>query len=155
MAVQDCDPAHPLTCFDRAWSTLHPPPTAIRACNVAGPAMAAALCNWAERNWGTTVRYARPQRRFGGMVNGYRDYRRLGIDRWLAMLAAWQHSDGKAALCVIDIGTATTVDVVDPQGPPSGRADPAGADRHTRRPVAAVAPAARPRAPGHSGRAGA
>ena len=116
MAVQDCDPAHPLTCFDRAWSTLHPPPTAIRACNVAGPAMAAALCNWAERNWGTTVRYARPQRRFGGMVNGYRDYRRLGIDRWLAMLAAWQHSDGKAALCVIDIGTATTVDVVDPQG---------------------------------------
>ncbi len=116
MAVQACDPTHPAACFDRAWSALHPPPSAIHACNVAGPAMADALCNWVKRNWGTPVHYARSQRRFGGIVNGYRDYRRLGIDRWLAMLAAWQHSGGRTALCVIDIGTATTVDVVDPHG---------------------------------------
>jgi type III pantothenate kinase len=39
----------------------------------------------------------------------YRDPARLGVDRWLAMIGARQHSDGD--LLVVDAGTALTLDV--------------------------------------------
>ena len=45
-----------------------------------------------------------------GVRNGYEDYERLGLDRWLAVVAAHQLSR-KAAL-VIDLGTAVTSDFV-------------------------------------------
>lgn len=45
-----------------------------------------------------------------GLKNSYRDHHRLGIDRWLALLAAWKDARGPAV--VIDIGTAVTVDLV-------------------------------------------
>ncbi len=41
-------------------------------------------------------------------------YAGLGSDRWLAMQWPWQQTG--SALCVIDCGTALTVDVVDDQG---------------------------------------
>jgi type III pantothenate kinase len=46
--------------------------------------------------------------------NGYRDYRRLGLDRWLAILGGYELA-GKACL-VLDLGTAITADLVDPDG---------------------------------------
>lgn len=49
-----------------------------------------------------------------GLTNSYQDFRRLGVDRWLALLAAWHDNKGPAV--VIDIGTAMTVDLVDHQG---------------------------------------
>ena len=50
-----------------------------------------------------------------GVRNGYREPWRLGVDRWIAAIGAW-HEAGQQAVCVIDIGTATTVDVVDARG---------------------------------------
>lgn len=47
----------------------------------------------------------------GGVVNGYSDPARLGVDRWLAILAAYSRAGGDACL-VIDAGTAVTVDLV-------------------------------------------
>lgn len=41
-------------------------------------------------------------------------YAGLGSDRWLAMQWPWQQTG--SALCVIDCGTALTVDVIDDQG---------------------------------------
>lgn len=41
-------------------------------------------------------------------------YSGLGSDRWLALQAAWTRS--REAVCVIDCGTALTVDVVDDDG---------------------------------------
>lgn len=49
-----------------------------------------------------------------GVSNGYREAGRLGLDRWLAMLAAY-HLAGKACL-VIDLGTAITADFIDACG---------------------------------------
>ena len=46
----------------------------------------------------------------GGVVNGYRDPQRLGLDRWLAVVAAYNLCKG--ACLVIDLGTAITVDLV-------------------------------------------
>lgn len=50
----------------------------------------------------------------GGVRNGYSEYQRLGLDRWLAILAAYQLA-GKACL-VLDLGTAVTSDFVTSDG---------------------------------------
>ncbi|GFM84380.1 hypothetical protein PSCICN_50720 [Pseudomonas cichorii] len=47
-------------------------------------------------------------------MNGYDDYERLGLDRWLAFVGAY-HIVRKACL-VIDLGTAVTSDFVDSGG---------------------------------------
>jgi type III pantothenate kinase len=49
------------------------------------------------------------------LVNGYRDPRQLGADRWHAMIAARQSFPGQP-LVVVCAGTATTVDSVDAAG---------------------------------------
>lgn len=46
----------------------------------------------------------------GGVTNGYRDFRRLGLDRWLAVVAAYQLC--RKPCVVIDLGTAVTIDLV-------------------------------------------
>lgn len=53
-----------------------------------------------------------------GLRNAYTTPERLGVDRWLAMLGARQLNPG--ALCVIDAGTALTLDVVDASGQHQG-----------------------------------
>ncbi|WP_421683537.1 type III pantothenate kinase [Stutzerimonas urumqiensis] len=55
-----------------------------------------------------------PSAALRGVVNGYDDYSRLGLDRWLALVAAFNRC--RAACLVIDIGTAVTVDYVDTSG---------------------------------------
>jgi type III pantothenate kinase len=45
-----------------------------------------------------------------GMSTRYQRPDTLGVDRWLASLAAWRMSSG--SVCVVDAGTALTVDVV-------------------------------------------
>lgn len=52
--------------------------------------------------------------RCAGVRNGYREYARLGLDRWLAILGGY-HLAGKACL-VIDLGTAVTADLVSVDG---------------------------------------
>lgn len=49
-----------------------------------------------------------------GIVAGYRDNRQLGVDRVLAMVAARDRCVGP--FCVVDAGTAVTVDCVDADG---------------------------------------
>lgn len=49
-----------------------------------------------------------------GLTNGYEQPHRLGVDRWCALLGAWQQQ--ASAVCVIDAGTALTMDVVNNGG---------------------------------------
>lgn len=49
-----------------------------------------------------------------GVKNGYLDANRLGVDRWLAIVAAYQQS--KQATLVLSFGTAITSDFIDNQG---------------------------------------
>jgi len=46
----------------------------------------------------------------GGLKNGYRDFHQLGVDRWLALLAAYKTAGTDCI--VIDAGSAITVDVL-------------------------------------------
>ncbi|MEQ8952723.1 MAG: type III pantothenate kinase, partial [Gammaproteobacteria bacterium] len=51
---------------------------------------------------------------FGPVRNQYADVSRLGVDRWLAMVAAYQRSG--SACMIVDAGTALTVDVLNDDG---------------------------------------
>ncbi|MEX2353865.1 MAG: type III pantothenate kinase, partial [Gammaproteobacteria bacterium] len=53
-----------------------------------------------------------------GVRNGYRDINQLGVDRWLAMIAARDKYNGN--LCVVDCGSAVTIDMVDADGQHQG-----------------------------------
>jgi len=60
------------------------------------------------------VRYATSDSEQLGLRNRYSAPQTLGVDRWLAMLAAWHHLGGP--LCVVDAGTAITVDLIAQDG---------------------------------------
>lgn len=59
-------------------------------------------------------RFARPIEGLQGLRIVYEDPARLGVDRWLALLAAW--SRDRAAACVVSAGTALTFDAIDGHG---------------------------------------
>jgi type III pantothenate kinase len=57
--------------------------------------------------------FVKVQKTFNGMTTLYR-LDRLGVDRWLACMAAW--SKFKESLIVVDVGTAITVDFINKEG---------------------------------------
>lgn len=61
-----------------------------------------------------TVQIAAPATELSGVVNGYREYQRLGMDRWLALVAG--HCLAGRGCLVLDLGTAVTSDLVDAAG---------------------------------------
>lgn len=60
------------------------------------------------------VRLAKVKKAHRGMTVAYEDVARLGVDRWLAMLARWVET--QSGFTVVDLGTAITIDSVDGQG---------------------------------------
>ncbi|MGZ5076295.1 MAG: type III pantothenate kinase [Methylobacter sp.] len=56
----------------------------------------------------------KPQAQAFGVVNAYQQPDKLGVDRWLALVAAWQKF--QSAACIVDCGTAITVDVINADG---------------------------------------
>lgn len=54
------------------------------------------------------------QRSFGNLVNCYHHYQRLGVDRWLALIAAHHMHKGYSA--IVDVGTAVTFDLLHKDG---------------------------------------
>ncbi|SHN29121.1 type III pantothenate kinase [Pseudomonas asturiensis] len=55
-----------------------------------------------------------PARELAGVVNGYEEFERLGLDRWLAFVGAYHCV--RTACLVIDLGTAVTSDFVSAEG---------------------------------------
>jgi type III pantothenate kinase len=49
-----------------------------------------------------------------GVVNAYQQPGKLGVDRWLSLVAVWQQYQSPA--CIVDCGTAITVDLIDADG---------------------------------------
>jgi type III pantothenate kinase len=82
--------------------------------NVAGPGFAARLTGVLGIHCDAEVHFARAEKSAYGITSSYRQPRRLGVDRWAAMIGA--RTESKSALCVVDAGTAVTIDAVDRQG---------------------------------------
>lgn len=87
---------------------------AVFASNVAGNSFATRLSGVIGMHCHCDVRFARSERRGWGVTNGYRQPRRLGVDRWVALVGAW--SELERACLVVDVGTAMTIDAVDDDG---------------------------------------
>lgn len=85
-----------------------------RLCSVrAGPDVEE-IRQWIATTWGLELQIAEVSRRCGGVSNHYIEPGRLGVDRWLAMLAARQISTESCV--IVDSGTALTIDVLDRDG---------------------------------------
>jgi type III pantothenate kinase len=55
------------------------------------------------------------QKKAAGVLNGYTDPSKLGVDRWLALLGAMDFSDSDDKL-IIDAGSAITLDLLSKEG---------------------------------------
>jgi len=89
-------------------------PDQVLVSNVAGSGFDEAISAGVESRWNLTVEFARSQSSAGSLRNGYVDCNQLGGDRWLAMLAAVTLY--RKAVCLVDAGTAVTIDQVDGHG---------------------------------------
>jgi len=84
------------------------------ASNVAGASFATRLSGIVGAHCNCDVRFARAERKGWGLTNSYTQPRRMGVDRWVAMVGAWARV-GSACL-VVDAGTAITLDAIDDDG---------------------------------------
>lgn len=73
-----------------------------------------ALIALLSESFGISVASAAPAREMAGVRNGYEEFERLGLDRWLAMLGGFHLAAG--ACLVLDFGTAVTADFVSSDG---------------------------------------
>jgi type III pantothenate kinase len=87
----------------------------VLVCSVAGVELERALRRAARRSANPRPQFVRSTRRSAGVRNGYLQTWRLGADRWVAMLGARALHPGRA-LCVADVGTAMTLDLLDARG---------------------------------------
>ncbi len=98
--------------LDELWSGIVP--SRIIVCNVAGESMLERLSVWCTNHRWPPIEECASEKQFRGLLNGYANPAQLGTDRWVAMIGARACYTG--ALCVIDSGTATTVDLVSAEG---------------------------------------
>lgn len=82
--------------------------------NVAGTSFATRLSGVVGAHCRCDVHFARTAKRGWGITNAYAQPRRMGVDRWVAMIGAW--AEFGSACLVVDAGTAVTLDAIDGGG---------------------------------------
>lgn len=95
------------------WKELQPEKRVIVAC-VAGESIENALKDWMQLHWSVKPGFLRTIAKLNGVTNAYTDPSQHGVDRWAALLGA--HSLYDDPVCIIDAGTAITVDLMDAEG---------------------------------------
>ena len=92
------------------------PPDAGRviACCVASNNIDAKLTTLISNNYDCLIEYVQSESMAYGIRSGYQDASQLGVDRWVAMIAAKTQFSGD--ITVIDLGTAVTIDTIDEFG---------------------------------------
>ncbi len=77
-----------------------------------------AFSSMMTEKWHLQPEFAVSGKQCCGVVNAYSEPSKLGVDRWLAMLAAYHQEN--AACYVIDCGTTITVDIIAENGQHQG-----------------------------------
>lgn len=126
-AIEDEDGLHPLETFawkdvflnevlDDVWMGAlgNKRPESVHVSNVAGDRLLPNMSAWCCRNFGVKPVAIESTAEFHGLRNAYPEPETFGVDRWAAMIGARSLYSG--GLCVIDSGTATTVDLIDADG---------------------------------------
>lgn len=96
------------------WRLLSPPPSQVLVASVASTALEQMLAASVRQCFGVTPWFARSSAQVAGLRSSYSEPGRLGVDRWLAMLAARERR--RERLCVVDAGSALTIDLVAADG---------------------------------------
>ena len=96
------------------WQVMPPPETVVIA-SVANRLLQRDVLLLAEHIW-PQAKYVLPEStHFAfGVSNAYHQPEKLGVDRWLALIAA--HHNYPGFTCVVDCGTAITIDVLNIDG---------------------------------------
>jgi len=102
--------------FTEHWSDLDKPDRVVIS-NVSGQHLAESIDAWVDKEWQIKTEYVKTEAFSHGVSNAYSEYLELGVDRWMAIIAGWQRfrQQGKA-VCVVDCGTATTIDGISASG---------------------------------------
>lgn len=103
--------------LNKAWKSLNDI-EAVYVANVGGDKLGQQLAEWTEKNWQLSPVFVKSEQKHFGVTNAYEEADKLGIDRWLSLIAARQHA--RQAQCVIDCGTAMTIDIVSKSGQHQG-----------------------------------
>lgn len=95
-------------------------PTKVLISNVAGNKAKKEIEGWVKKSWDLTPKFIVAESEACGVRNAYPKPEQLGVDRWLAMLGAYNKGAGlkgdftvcDSPLCIVDCGSAVTFDVV-------------------------------------------
>ena len=86
----------------------------VKVSSVRGEQFQADLVAILNEKWQLQPEFAEVEKSCGGVTNSYINVSMMGIDRWLALLAAYKKTAN--ACCVLDFGSAITFDSVDAEG---------------------------------------
>ncbi len=108
---------------DEHWRHLALAPSGMLGCAVAGEAIKRRVEEQLEF-WRLAPRWVSSQAQASGVINGYEHPGRLGADRWAAIIGARHRVLDEAAVSgqparpavAVMVGTAVTVDAIDPAG---------------------------------------
>ena len=99
--------------LDRHWGSLEAP-SQVAIASVADVEINHKVSNWVEENWGLQARFFHSRAEQGGVKTGYQSPDELGVDRWMTLIGCRHLFTGPA--CIVDLGTAVTVDLLDASG---------------------------------------
>ena len=97
----------------RCWADSERPEAAFVA-NVAAPVINRQVDRWMRDNWALVPDFLVSEAESFGVKNGYDNPEQLGVDRWLTLIAA--HNRYSGPVCIVDSGTAITIDVIREDG---------------------------------------
>ena len=101
----------------RCWSHVERPEKVVAA-NVAGQQVEDELQQWITNEWNIEMEVVVAAAQQLGVRNAYACPEQLGVDRWLALIAAYKNNS--CSVCVVDCGTAITIDVLKADGQHQG-----------------------------------
>ena len=100
--------------LDDIWRA-RPAPSVVAMVSVADRHVSDAVTQWVRERWRVEVYLAQSQGEQLGVTNCYRDPGALGADRWVALIGA-RGVLASSSVCVVDCGTAVTVDALTAHG---------------------------------------
>jgi type III pantothenate kinase len=102
--------------FCEHWNHLASP-SRVLVSNVSGSDIAEKLDAWIKEVWQRNTEYVKSEAHSYGLSNAYLDTSKLGVDRWMAIVAAWhRYQSYQEDICVVDCGTAMTIDGISKSG---------------------------------------
>lgn len=101
--------------LDEHWGDLDRPEQVYASC-VGHEDLWSSVSAWISDNWNIQVKRVVPRQSAYGIQLAYAEPQKFGSDRWAAMVAARHLLCNDRKLCIVDSGSAMTVDLLDETG---------------------------------------